>query len=484
VQPRFFCGQLLTDQDLRQLLTWTRDKLRLDRFRDGWGVVCGLEVSCDPARPSVVRVGPGYAVSCCGDDIIVCDDACLDLRDACCKPADPCQDPCGGNQQQHAAAQQQGGAEKGKQLTEFEQRMRQAFAPCNSQNGEDGLYVVDLFIHYEEEPTDSIPVLGRGACQSTATCEPSRTRETHCLSSEPACCCDDPRVAVATRWKERLDQCHTLIREVSDIYLHASEARNGNASRLNDRLRDVLLRWIDAHPAERLCGVRDAVCAIKGDVVVDEVQLARLVFYLVQECRNRYVSATCHECKDGRGVPLARVYLRAGDGSPTHLAHTDGQCCVVWIDPYPPYRRLLSRDDLPALPGTFNAGHLIWQRPNDVALALAESGIALATKAGQEVPIGSLGELLVWEPGNVFLDPNTDPILQYVVDPVCREQRVVGFGGSRQGEKDKKAAGRSPAGGQADGEPVAAIPATAPPAPVETTAPPTRRPSRRSKSTG
>src|SRR5262245_59204059 len=73
-QPRFFCGQLLTDQDLTALLRWTQDKLRLGRYRHGWGVVCGLEVHCDPRQPGWVIVSPGYAVSCCGDDIIVCQD--------------------------------------------------------------------------------------------------------------------------------------------------------------------------------------------------------------------------------------------------------------------------------------------------------------------------------------------------------------------------------------------------------------------------
>src|SRR5262247_2025944 len=71
-RPRFFCGQLLTDQDLMALLGWTQDKLRLGRFRHGWGVVCGLEVHCYAQKPGWVLVKPGYAISCCGDDIIVC----------------------------------------------------------------------------------------------------------------------------------------------------------------------------------------------------------------------------------------------------------------------------------------------------------------------------------------------------------------------------------------------------------------------------
>src|SRR5437867_4208157 len=90
VQPRFFCGQLLTNQDLMALLGWTQDKLRLGRYRHGWGVVCGLEVRCHPQQVGAVIVEPGYAVSCCGDDIIVCTETTFDLSDACREEKDPC----------------------------------------------------------------------------------------------------------------------------------------------------------------------------------------------------------------------------------------------------------------------------------------------------------------------------------------------------------------------------------------------------------
>ena len=93
VRPRFFCGQLLTDTDLTAFLEWTADKLRLNRYRTGWGVVCGLDVHCDPdpAVPGGVIVTPGYAISCCGDDIVVDAAYRWDLRDACRleRPCDP-----------------------------------------------------------------------------------------------------------------------------------------------------------------------------------------------------------------------------------------------------------------------------------------------------------------------------------------------------------------------------------------------------------
>jgi hypothetical protein len=71
-RPRFFAGQLLSEQDLNRFENYILAKNRLhNRYLVGWGVVCGLEVRCNPCG-DVVTVTPGYALSPCGDDIIVC----------------------------------------------------------------------------------------------------------------------------------------------------------------------------------------------------------------------------------------------------------------------------------------------------------------------------------------------------------------------------------------------------------------------------
>ena len=92
VQPRFFCGQLLTDADLSALLKWARDRFGLTRYRHGWGVVCGLDVRGKYGSPTTVIVTPGYAVDCCGNDVVVCEDAPLDLKKYCRDDPDPCAD--------------------------------------------------------------------------------------------------------------------------------------------------------------------------------------------------------------------------------------------------------------------------------------------------------------------------------------------------------------------------------------------------------
>jgi hypothetical protein len=78
-RPRFFAGQLLGEQDLNRLDAYIKAKNRLhNRYLFGSGVVCGLEVRCNPCG-DVVTVTPGYALSPCGDDIIVCKTDTVDI---------------------------------------------------------------------------------------------------------------------------------------------------------------------------------------------------------------------------------------------------------------------------------------------------------------------------------------------------------------------------------------------------------------------
>ncbi|MEM5431309.1 hypothetical protein [Cupriavidus oxalaticus] len=78
-RPRFFAGQVLTADDLNRLDGYIRGKHRLhNRQLHGWGVVNGLEVTCNPCGDGVA-VGCGYALSPCGDDIVVCEAVSVDV---------------------------------------------------------------------------------------------------------------------------------------------------------------------------------------------------------------------------------------------------------------------------------------------------------------------------------------------------------------------------------------------------------------------
>jgi hypothetical protein len=86
-RPRFFPGQLLSEQDLNAGLDYVRAKTRLhNRYLHGPGVVCGLEVVCHDCD-GLVTVKSGYAIDPCGNDIVVCQDVDFDVLKAikaCC----------------------------------------------------------------------------------------------------------------------------------------------------------------------------------------------------------------------------------------------------------------------------------------------------------------------------------------------------------------------------------------------------------------
>jgi len=89
-RTRFFSGQLLSDTDLTNEQSYWLAKSRLhNRYLNGWGVVCGMQVTCG-ACAGWVEVQPGYAIDPCGNDILVCDAQNFSVAQAiqqCCAPA-------------------------------------------------------------------------------------------------------------------------------------------------------------------------------------------------------------------------------------------------------------------------------------------------------------------------------------------------------------------------------------------------------------
>jgi predicted flap endonuclease-1-like 5' DNA nuclease len=92
-RPAFSAGQLLTADALRLGQRYLEDRLALRRYVDGVGVVCGMHVRVDPDEPGWIRVDPGYAVGCCGEDLVLCDPVRMDLcaaLESCPRPPEPC----------------------------------------------------------------------------------------------------------------------------------------------------------------------------------------------------------------------------------------------------------------------------------------------------------------------------------------------------------------------------------------------------------
>lgn len=84
-RPVYSAGQLLTADSLRLGQRYVEERFALRRFVDGVGVVCGLHVRCDPDSPGWVIVDPGYAIGCCGEDLMLCEAVRFNLCKAICE---------------------------------------------------------------------------------------------------------------------------------------------------------------------------------------------------------------------------------------------------------------------------------------------------------------------------------------------------------------------------------------------------------------
>ncbi|MFD7816102.1 hypothetical protein ACFV6E_24725 [Streptomyces sp. NPDC059785] len=143
VRPRFFAGQLLTEDDLGLLVDYLTAKGRLhNRSLYGPGVVCGLGVSCDPCGGGTVAVRPGHALDCAGNDIVVSCTEQVDVR---------------------ALVQ--------------EQRVSALGVDCEEPCDDDGARRYGLFVRYRELSVDPVaPYATEEPCSSPG-CVPSRVRE-------------------------------------------------------------------------------------------------------------------------------------------------------------------------------------------------------------------------------------------------------------------------------------------------------------------
>lgn len=148
-RPNYFCGHLLSDEDLRLEQRYAREKRKLyHRTLDGCGIVCGLRLTCDPNCDGAIRVGEGFAIDDCGNDLVVCASQRLDvialLREKGWLLEEPRPDPCKPDEEPPDC------------------RVKQCF------------YVTAC---YHEEPSDFTTPFVSGCQPQLSGCEPTRVSE-------------------------------------------------------------------------------------------------------------------------------------------------------------------------------------------------------------------------------------------------------------------------------------------------------------------
>lgn len=151
-RPRYFHGMLLDEKDFLAEQGYHRDKRRLlARMLYGWGVVCGLGLKWKKGK-NWIKVTPGLALDCCGNDIWV--DEPYTLKDvAALLPKRPA---------------------RSRELCE---------EPDDRKQSRDYY----LCIHYRETATDPIPVYVTGGDCEEKTCDFSKYKEGFCLRLQEEC---------------------------------------------------------------------------------------------------------------------------------------------------------------------------------------------------------------------------------------------------------------------------------------------------------
>lgn len=388
IRPNFFCGQLLTDRDLKAFVDWISAKSALQRFREGWGVVCGLEATCSHVENehNRVYVGPGYGVDCCGRDIVVCDPIWYDFE------CDTISDPC-------CREKKAVGAPAPAALARTQPRGSSLLGSIPFEQ----LRAFDLCLISDEQMTGGQRALVRGNCAPMDDCQFTRIRETGKLVA-----------------KEVIDPLAPAVSHDLDLYRRQlTDLVDGIRS--NSASPTALLAYLSGS-LHSFCFVEDWLCDLSRRKPAPPASWLDDVFpYIIQDFRNHYLLCSCVSCVgnpcDGDGVPLSRVWIWDRKDA------TCKMCKVVYIESCPPYRRYLSRECRPTEPGCVDVSRYIWRSKDEVLEELQRTGYDITVRESgiDQIAILEKREILCLRRGEKIR-------LHYHADPYGQD-RVVAFEG-------------------------------------------------------
>lgn len=285
-RPRFFNGQLLTDVDLKTGLDYVIEKNKLhNRYLHGWGVVCGLKVKCYPCcqghgSSGKVVVEPGYAIDCCGNDIVVCKEQDYDVV---------------------------------KTIQEMIKKKKAQSSPCEPGAAAEEIECPDqeekyyLTLSYKEEDARPATALkGDDPC-SIQTCVPSRTKECFELGLVKYCTLDpSPEENMFTRMR----QCFTLFNETWKRVVGNGFNTDNLLGLTSDKLKTLIKEYYKALPANVQCDLLDQLeeAAVNDD---DEEQPPYgLLVQLLMDCLCQAILNPCPQCGEDDLVILATITVK------------------------------------------------------------------------------------------------------------------------------------------------------------------------------
>lgn len=157
MRVRYFHGMLLDDKDFTTEQQYHIGKRKLlNRMLHGWGVVCGLDIEWEKGK-KWLKIMPGMAMDCHGNEILVCDPVTIDLTKTACFETT-------------AAPEGQMTAED-----------------CKQQEQTGQLKVCYIGICYDEKSAAPVPVYIPGEECEKRECDHSRWKEGFCIDILKSC---------------------------------------------------------------------------------------------------------------------------------------------------------------------------------------------------------------------------------------------------------------------------------------------------------
>jgi hypothetical protein len=145
-----------------------------------------------------------------------------------------------------------------------------------------------------------------------------------------------------------------------------------------------------------------------------------VVFWILQDWRNRHFRKPCPACGPNTGILLARVWLWLRKDSRGNDVFT-----TLFVNSYPPFRRILAHETWPARPGMLNLAQFVWARAEVAADALQRIGFTVQMQT--VLSTNAVPALLRNE--KLMVSAKADSTLSlYSYPDFCYQQRVVCFG--------------------------------------------------------
>lgn len=253
-RTRYFHGMLLDEKDFETEQSYHMAKRRLlNRTLHGSGVVCGLGLEWKPESRSL-RVEPGLALDCLGNEIWVCDPYTVDLE---------------------KLLEASGSGGRGDPCSRGT-----ASDPCAELEEEDGTIDRWLCIRWTETPSDPVPTYASDDCTGQ-TCDFSRWKEGYCFELLDAC----PAPERGEGLLEAFCECGPGQPPCGEAPADCPEVDCTDVDE-KDRNRCLALAAFCATsppcPGCRTCG-RDEHCVVLGRLELD--RKGRLVNACINDCR-------------------------------------------------------------------------------------------------------------------------------------------------------------------------------------------------------